>query len=511
MTRIGSGPARCAIVPAVLALTAAPALADGLRVVTWNITNYSGGRIADIQNVVYGQFEGRSMSPDAILVQEVLSQSAVNDMLSALNTAPGSPGDWAAAPFINGNDTDNAFFYRTSKAQLDLASVIATGSGPPNHPRDVNRYDITLTGYDGAPGKIFMYCSHMKAGSASDDQARRLLEAQRIRDNAETLPPQSNFLFGADTNIQTSGQAAYVELVGSQSNNTGRFFDPISTPGSWNNNSAYRFVHTQDPIGAGGMDDRHDQLLISATLFDGNGIDYIGQQSIPYSTTTWNDPNHSYRVWGNDGTSFDSTLRTTGNTMVGPSIAQSIQVCAAGGGHIPVYLDLRVPSVLDADTVIDFGDVALNSLASLDLSVANAGNVALWGASGVATLSYTLNAPAPFSVASGPHTDAAGGSGNTHAITLDTSSVGDFERTLTIGSNDPFHQVAQVTLRANVIAACLADWNLSGGAPDSSDFLAYLNDWTAGVPRADLAPEGGDGEFDSSDFLAFLNLFVAGC
>ncbi len=28
--------------------------------------------------------------------------------------------------------------------------------------------------------------------------------------------------------------------------------------------SAYRFIHTQDPSGAGGMDDRHDQILVCA-------------------------------------------------------------------------------------------------------------------------------------------------------------------------------------------------------------------------------------------------------
>ncbi|MDX9911946.1 MAG: GC-type dockerin domain-anchored protein [Phycisphaerales bacterium] len=58
---------------------------------------------------------------------------------------------------------------------------------------------------------------------------------------------------------------------------------------------------------------------------------------------------------------------------------------------------------------------------------------------------------------------------------------------------------------------CLADWDSSGGAPDPNDYLAYLNDWSAHAPAADLAPAGGDGNWDSSDFLAFLNLFANGC
>ena len=59
--------------------------------------------------------------------------------------------------------------------------------------------------------------------------------------------------------------------------------------------------------------------------------------------------------------------------------------------------------------------------------------------------------------------------------------------------------------------ACIADWDESGGAPNSSDFLAYLNDYSAQDPRADLAPEGGNGVWDSADFLAFLNAYAHGC
>ncbi|MDX9910710.1 MAG: M14 family zinc carboxypeptidase [Phycisphaerales bacterium] len=58
---------------------------------------------------------------------------------------------------------------------------------------------------------------------------------------------------------------------------------------------------------------------------------------------------------------------------------------------------------------------------------------------------------------------------------------------------------------------CDADWDGSGGQPDSGDFLAYLNDWAGQNPVADLAPAGGDGNFDSADFLAYLNLFAQGC
>ena len=340
------------------------ATAAELRVASWNISNYSGGRTTALENAIYGEFQGRSMTPDVMLGQEFLSQSAVDAFKVILNAAPGSPGDWEAARFVNGPDTDSAFFYRTTRVQLatelsaDGVTVVSEGGVAPNHPRNVMRYDIRFDDGTANGARIALYSTHMKAGSTSTDQARRLVEAQKIRDDAEALPAGWLFLIGGDFNVQSSTQAAYIELVGSQVNNDGRFFDPINTPGSWNNNSAFRIVHTQDPAGAGGMDDRHDQLLISGGLIDGAGVDYVGNAAIPYSTTTWNDSNHSYRSWGNDGTSFNVSLTITGNTMVGATIAQALVDAAAGAGHLPVFLDLRVPPCLgdwdcDSDTDAD--------------------------------------------------------------------------------------------------------------------------------------------------------------
>ena len=359
--------------PLVLLVVAALLLpvssqAAEIRVATWNVTNYSSGRVEVFQTSLYDSFEGRSLAPDVLLGQEFLSAASVNNFLTILNTAPSSPGDWAAADFVDGPDTDSAFFYRTSAVELatDLSpngvTVVATGGYAPNHPRHIMRYDVRLSAGSSAEATVALYSSHMKAGTGSDDQARRLLEAERIRADAETLPAGWHFILGGDFNIQSSSQTAYQELVGVQADNSGRFFDPINTPGSWNNSSAYRTVHTQDPSGAGGMDDRHDQLLVSAGLVDGVEIDYLGNPALPYSTTTWNDLNHSYRSWGNDGTSFNTTLTTTGNQMVGTVIAQALKSSALGGGHLPVFLDLRVPPCaadIECDGDVDLADYAV--------------------------------------------------------------------------------------------------------------------------------------------------------
>jgi serine protease AprX len=59
----------------------------------------------------------------------------------------------------------------------------------------------------------------------------------------------------------------------------------------------------------------------------------------------------------------------------------------------------------------------------------------------------------------------------------------------------------------NVVAQCRGDWN-GDGTVDFNDFLAYLNDYNAGLPIADL---NGDGTVDFNDFLEFLNLYNIPC
>lgn len=491
------------VLSATLAL-AATAQADGLRVVTWNVSNYSGGRAAAFDTAVYGVFEGRSMSPDVFLLQEMLSDSSVQQLVQILNAAPDSPGDWAAAPFVDGNDTDNGFLYRTSKVELLGSVVVAQGGASPNHPRDINRYDVRLVGYGSVEGVISLYSTHMKASTGGSNEARRLLEAQRIRADAEALPDGQHFILGGDFNIRSSNEGAYQELIIVRDD--GRFVDPIASPGSWNNSSTFRYIHTQDPIGAGGVDDRYDQLLVSASLVDGDGADYLGQAAIPYSRSTWDDPNHSYRCWGNDGSSYNTVLRSEGNEMVGADIADALKLICNGSGHLPVMLDLVVPARLGADAVIDFGTVTVGAVATELLTAGNAGDTVLWGPDGIGVLEYALGVEAPFGAPGGIQHDGAGGAFNVHEITLDTSTAGVYEAVLVIASNDPEVPLFEVLVRGEVVG-CVSDWNADGSV-DTLDFLAYLNDWVAGDLIADLT---GDGTVDTQDFLEFLNLWAEGC
>ena len=514
-------PMRLAAVTAILALLGAPLAFAQLRVAQWNVTNYAGGRVPEFQTSIYGEFEGRSLAPDILIVQEMTSSAAATSFRNMLNMAVGSPGDWAVAPFNDGPDTDNAFYYRTSKVTFLGMTVVAVGGTDPNHPRNVNRYDVRPVGYSADSTVLACYSTHMKAGSTGTDQARRLVEAQRIRSNARLLPAGWNYLVSGDFNMQDSFQAAYQELVGIAGNAAGQFFDPIKTPGVWNNTFSFRFIHTQDPVGAGGMDDRHDQILLGASLVDGDGFDYRGNPDLAYATTTWDDPNHSYRAWGNDGASFDTGIRIAGNTMVGPVIAQALRDSAQSAGHLPIVLDLLVPPVVDSETALDFGTVTVGDAALLTLHVENLPDAPLWNEDGVADLVYSLSSSDPAFIAPpGIFFDAATIGQNSHLIALNTSTAGVYSGQLIIASNAPDEPFRFVNITGTVekeAGILIGDMNCDGvvSVGDIAGFVLALTNpaqYAMDYPSCDMmaADVDGNGVISVTDIAAFVNLLTGG-
>ncbi len=333
--------------------------AQSIRIATWNISQFTGtNRLGDIQTVLFSSGPVGAMNPDVLLAQEIQSSSAANAMLGALNTS--QPGAWSVAfGSLTGTSStsDTAVFYKSGKVSLADVVKVAPAGGTSGQPRDTWRFDFSILGNANSSERIAMYDVHMKSGSSGDDVSRRQIEAQHIRSDSQQLGANYHFLVAGDMNMQSSSQAPYQTLIAA---GAGQFNDPISTPGTWNNNSQFRFVHTQDPSGNGGMDDRHDQILLSNSLVDGVGTDYVGQFGTAYSTSTWNDPNHSYRAWGNDGTSYGQTLTINGNQMVGSTIAQSIvNAATSAGGHIPVFLDMHYAAVPEPASLAALGLGAL--------------------------------------------------------------------------------------------------------------------------------------------------------
>jgi len=425
--RTGTMPRRRAplwvlLLAAVLIAAAAPA--DAIRVVTYNILNFPGSTGAEREDdfrTVTGELDA-----DVLVVQEMLSASGVEQFLNnVLNY--GSPGAYAAVPFVDGPDTDNALFYRTSTIEFVSTQQLHTAL------RDISEYVVRPVGYASDDAALRIYSLHLKAGSTSSDQSKRLAEASVLRDHTNSFEPGRHFVAAGDLNIRASTEAAYQRLVGSEANDNGRFKDPIGAPGNWHDNAGFAAIHTQSPRTAsfgggatGGMDDRFDQILISYALDDGEGLDYIGG---------------SYVAFGNDGYHFNIAINEGTNYAVGPVVADAIHEAA---DHLPVYADFQVPARIDAPLALDFGEFIVGAYAALPLTIANSATPP------ADELNYEIGAPSGFSAASGPF-ELEPGDEASHDVAMDTTVPAANAGTLALSSDDVDHPLWNVSVTGSVL------------------------------------------------------------
>jgi len=443
------------------AVLAAAQPAGALRVVTYNVLNFPGttgaARLDDFAMVL------DEIDPDVVIVQEMLSASGVTQFLNGAMNAS-CPGEYAAGPFVDGPDTDNALFYRVSTVQYLSHQEIATSL------RNISEYVLKPVGYSSSAAEFRVYSHHMKAGATTDDQTQRLAEATVLRSYLNAFPSGSHFIFGADMNIQSSTESAYQKLVGSEADNDGRLKDPIGQPGTWHDNATFASIHTQSPRtesfgggATGGMDDRFDQLLISYAFDDGAGLSYVPGSYTPY---------------GNDGLHFNTSIINGTNYAVGDVVANAIHEAS---DHLPVYLDIQVPAQVGAPTILALGDAIVGGVRTALLDVENAATAP------ADELTYTLAVPSGFSGPPGPFELDAGESAQ-HTIGLVTATPGVKGGPLVISSNDVDHGTWDVTLSGTVlrhavpslgedavVVACAADFGSHAAGEFEEQQLLVFN------------------------------------
>ena len=287
---------------------------DVLRIATYNILNFPDDyteRIPEFQKVI------RALNPDVLVVQEMQSEAGTDLFLSdVLNVL--APGGWAAAPFFDEANSDNALFYRIDA--VDFISIRQIPTWDFGGTRDIDEY--VLRPLNNLTISLYIYSVHLKAGDGSSNEQRRLVEATILRENLDSLSAGSYFLVVGDFNIQTSDEEAY-QVLTREPSNIGRCYDPIESPGHWNNNLDFAAIHTQATHAEwGGMDDRYDQMLSSSTVLNTTGFEYLED---------------SYNAFGNDGYHFNRSINAGDNTAVPDSIADAL---FNASDHIPVSLDL---------------------------------------------------------------------------------------------------------------------------------------------------------------------------
>ena len=402
-----------------------PSTAFALRVVTYNVLNFPGStgtsRLDDFRVIL------EDIDPDVLVVQEMLSETGMNQILnSALNYY--SPGEYAAGPFVNGYDTDNALYYKVATVDYVSHQEISTAL------RNISEYVVRPVGYSSSEANVRIYSLHLKAGSGSDDKTKRLAECTILRNHMNAYPSGQAFMVAGDYNIRASSESAYQKLIGSEADNDGRVLDPINRPGTWHDSYSFADIHTQSPRttqfgggATGGMDDRFDIILISYSLYDGEGMDYIPG---------------TYTAYGNDGQHMNQAINNGTNYAVSAAIADALHEAA---DHLPVYADFQLPAKIDAPSQLAFGSYIEGTAATLPVTI---GNVAVAPAD---ELDYSLAAPSGFSAASGLY-EVEPGSGSAHSIMMDTATPGHRSGSLVVSSDDVDNPTVSVALSGMVVS-----------------------------------------------------------
>jgi hypothetical protein len=498
--------ARRSLTPVVILALLLAAPAHALRLVSYNLLNYpgsSGGARAPYYRTILAP-----LSADVIVTGEMSSSSGgetqfLNEVLNVME-----PGQWAAVPFVNGNDSDAACFYRISSVQF--LGQWSFYPNPANLLRLVHVYRLKPAGYVAAAAEVRIYAAHLKASDTSADAAQRLAEVTGLRDSMNAMPEGTHALALGDFNFYRSTEAGYQKFLESQANNTGRVYDLLPA-GTWHDGAAYAVLHTQSPCktapcasgaATGGLDDRFDFILPTYNLGTGQGLGVLTGTCVSV---------------GNDGLHLNLNITDPPTLPEGANYATALKLAS---DHLPVRIDLRLPARIATAPALAFGSVIVGApLQSQDLPVDNP------AVAPADSLHCTFAAPADFG-APGPLAVAPGGSAPA-TVTMNTDSAGARSGNLTISADAVDAPTTRVALSGAVLDhARVSLDSLAAVTDDTLDFsdhlaggftplLAAVHDLGYDVSHARLSVNtaqitGGAGHFSIPGFSPSLVAGTAG-
>ncbi len=291
---------------------------------SYNILNYAGSDTTTRNP--YFRTVVSAVNPDILVVQEMISQSGMDGFLTNIMNSFGE--NYSAGIFINGPDTDNGVFFKTNMFEFISNTPIKTAL------RDINEFKlVSLSSGD----TIRLYSVHLKASNTNDDRLKRAAEVDSLRKLTNTLHSGANFIVLGDFNIYSSTEPAYQKLIEVMPGVYGHTTDMINITGTFNN-PAYAQHHTQSTRtrsfgggATGGLDDRFDMMLYSASVLESGGI-----YKIP----------GSFVVFGNDGNHYNDSINHPPNTAVGQEIADALHYAS---DHLPIYARFNFNDILPVE------------------------------------------------------------------------------------------------------------------------------------------------------------------
>lgn len=316
---------------------------ENIKMMFYNVLNYPlqepASRIQDL-GVIIDDYR-----PDVFMICELNNEEGANNILNVmqainadykravfqLNTSDDNLGDQ--------NDLQNMLYYDSSKFILENQFIVTTTY------RDFNHYVLKLktANIDIDPKYLDVFITHLKSSSGTANQQLRLEMVNDFVAYLETLPSNSNVVFGGDLNLYTSSEPAFQELIDATNNIT--FVDPAERVGSWSNNTNYLDVFTQSTRTAsglggatGGFDDRFDFILTSENMLTNSDLYFVPDSYQVYGNN--NNPNCYNQEINSidcDGAEFSSTIRDALYVM---------------SDHLPVTIELHTTESLSTNDVV---------------------------------------------------------------------------------------------------------------------------------------------------------------
>ncbi len=297
-----------------------------IKTMFYNLLNFSTAppeNRAEILNDILANYE-----PDIFMVCELeLPQDGGEILTNSFNY---TTANIQSVPFqfnTSGISTIHQLvYYDADKLTFVDSEIIQTNI------RDINHYQFQLN--TNSETILDVFVAHFKAAQGFSNEQQRLFEANQFINYVETLPADSNIIFGGDFNLYSALEPAFQVITsGTEDIN---FLDPIDEIGAWNNNSQFAQVHTQstrssnddfDDFGAGGgLDDRFDFIFISDNLKNQNNpIRYV---------------ENSYAAFGNNGNCFNDNI--SDNDCYGAYNQNLRNLLYLMSDHLPVVMSLEI-------------------------------------------------------------------------------------------------------------------------------------------------------------------------
>ncbi len=355
-----------------------------VKIMCWNLLNYPNTTNATADTTLRHPFYRAVVQyekPDILVTEENTSSTATTWFLNTVMNVSGTV--YSKGAFINGPDTDNEIYFKSSDFTFISNTAIKTDL------RDISEFKLT---YISTGDTIRIYAVHLKASSGAPYDAQRAVEVDSLRKVTNRLPAGSNFIVCGDFNFYGDYEPGYTNLLQNNSTDDGNFVDPINMTGTWHY-YPYRFYHTQSTRttsfgggATGGLNDRFDMMIFSTAISQGtSGIAYVAGSTTPV---------------GNDGNHYNLDINALPNTAAPSDVIDALYNAS---DHLPVYALFNFSSTSGIQTLennsVDFSlspnPVHTNALIKYTLNESTDVSIKIFDAIGkeVAMISYVYQSP----------------------------------------------------------------------------------------------------------------------